>query len=82
MELARVWPAALLPEWQCDATGFGKRGQIVQGPGGVGGNVEEDQIGGAQYVVSSRKCARVVFGGALPFHGVKESGYAARLIAA
>jgi hypothetical protein len=37
----------------------------------MGGDIQQDNVGHSQYVVSSRKGARIVFGGALPFHGVQ-----------
>jgi hypothetical protein len=37
----------------------------------MGGNIQQDKVGHSQYIVSSRKGARIVFRSALPFHGVK-----------
>jgi hypothetical protein len=37
----------------------------------MGGDIQEDKVGHSQYIVSSRKGARIVFRRALPFHGAK-----------
>jgi hypothetical protein len=71
VELARVWAATFSSGWQRSAACFGEGGRLAQDVGCMSGDIQQDKVGHSQYVVSSRKGARIVLGGALPFHGVK-----------
>ena len=72
MELGWVWAAAFPAGWwRCGAACLGDGGRLAQNVGGMGGYVQQDEVGHSQYVVASREGARIVFGGALPFYGVQ-----------
>ena len=57
--------------WRRGAAWLGDDGWVAQNVGCMGGDVQQDDVGHAQYVVASGEGARVVFGGALPFDGVQ-----------
>jgi hypothetical protein len=71
VQLAWVWAATFPSGWQLSAACFGDGGQFAQNVGRMGGDVQQDKVGHSQYVVSSRKGARIVFRSALPFYGLK-----------
>ncbi len=77
VQLGWVWAVAFPSGWQGGAACFGDGGRLDQSVGGMGGDIQQDDVGHSQYVVSSRKGARIVFGSALPFDGVQQSRNAA-----
>jgi hypothetical protein len=80
MELAWIGTAAFTAEGRGSAARFGKCGELGQCVGGMGGDVEHDEVGDAHDVVASGEEMRGVFRGALPIPGGKERGDATRLV--
>jgi hypothetical protein len=72
VQLAWVWAAAFSSGWwRRGSAWLGDGGRLAQNVGGMGGDVQQDNVGHAQYVVASCEGARIVFRGALPFYGVQ-----------
>jgi hypothetical protein len=71
VELGWVWVVAFPSGWWRGAAWLGDGGRLAQNVGCMGGDIQQDNVGHSQYVVLSRKGARVAFGGALPFDGVQ-----------
>lgn len=82
MEFAGVGAATFAAEGRGRTTGLGSGGKLGQCVGGVGGDVEHDEISDAHDVVASGETMRGISCGTLPVHDGKQSGDAAGLVAA